>query len=192
MSSASVIDKSLQPTKIHTKAIFDKKFINYDKILVMAAILYFLFLNNLNATEISTHSYEQNISTYSELENNISSNSQHIELNSICHDKEDFKDALLKLRIAIQAYFYKNNRPPKDINELFPYYLKCKPEIKIKEGYRFSVKYIRTTAYDKNYKDAIDDSSEYIYFSDPQSIYFGLILINSKEKSEEEIPYYLY
>ncbi len=111
---------------------------------------------------------------------------------SICEEKMDFKEAIIKLRIALQAYLQKNYRYPKSLQELFPFYIKCMPAIKITDDYLSSVRYIRTNSYDKDYKRAIDDKTAWLYFSDPQSIYFGLILINSNAYSQEGIQYFRY
>ncbi|GAB4032117.1 MAG: hypothetical protein Fur0012_10210 [Elusimicrobiota bacterium] len=110
----------------------------------------------------------------------------------VCEKESDFKKSLLEMRLALQSYLHKNYRPPKDIEELFPLYISCKPKIKIKKDYEFSVEYVRTSDYDKNYTMAVTGNSSYLYFSDPQSIYFGLLLINSKSNSPDGTPYYLY
>ncbi len=117
---------------------------------------------------------------------------KHIQKREICERETNYKEALLYIRLALQSYLMKNYRHPKDLEEIFPLYLECRPKIDIGKGYEYSVEYIRTSAYDKDYKQAVNGSSAYLYFSDPQSIYFGLVLINSLEKSPEGTFYYLY
>jgi len=104
----------------------------------------------------------------------------------------NYKDSIIAIRQAIQSYFKKNNRNPKNIEELIPEYLITIPLINIHGEFNNRIKYIRNTHFDKNYISAIDDKTEYVYFADPQSIYWGLVLINSNKKSEEEIYYYSY
>ncbi|NLI09695.1 MAG: hypothetical protein GX447_02915 [Elusimicrobia bacterium] len=160
-------------------------------------LIYHFLSSSLNAQVVSTASLSANDTVQVQ----ISSDSVNIddkekeplkEIVKICEKETDFKKALIELRLSIQEYLHKNYRPPKDLEELFPLYSQCKPKIKLGKDFSYSVYYVRTSEYDRNYKQAVNGSSAYIYFSDPQSIYFGLILLNSSEKSPEGIPYYLY
>lgn len=165
----------------------------------MRQLTFFFILSLLPAAaqEISTSTAKENLAA----EISISSATAEQDKNEkfsislstpACEKDSDFKNALIEIRLAMQAYLHKNYRHPKDIEELFPIYIPCKPRIKIKKDYSFSVEYVRTSDYDKNYTMAVTGNSSYLYFSDPQSIYFGLFIINSKDLSPDGTPYYLY
>jgi len=93
--------------------------------------------------------------------------------------EKDCEKALLKIRKALIKYFILTNRYPKNLEELVPYFTDYIPEINIHGNYDSRIKYISDRKFDKNYENAIDRSSEYIYFSDPQSVYWGFIILNS-------------
>ncbi len=107
------------------------------------------------------------------------------------YKEDNFQKALLKLRKSLLIYFLKTNRYPNDINEMVPDFLDMIPQININGDYKAEIKYVRTNKHDKKYENAIDNTTEYVYFSDPQSIYWGLILINS-DKEFNNHPFYKY
>ncbi len=99
--------------------------------------------------------------------------------------------ALLEIRKALISYYIKLNRYPSTLDELVPNFIPFIPEIKIHSDFNSSVKYIRTNAFDKDYTKAIDSSTEYLYFADQKSIYWGFLIINST-REVNGIPYYKY
>ncbi len=97
-------------------------------------------------------------------------------------DEEYIKEpqqALLELRKAILSYYLKTNKYPSVLEELVPEFIPYIPKIEINSESASSVKYIRTSRFDTDYAKAVDSSSQYIYFSDPKSIYWGFLIINS-------------
>ncbi len=113
---------------------------------------------------------------------------------SALKNKKIFQDpqkALYEIRKALISYYIKLNRYPSTLDELVPNFISSIPEIKIHSESNLSVKYIRTNAFDKDYTKAVDSSTEYIYFADPKSIYWGFLIINST-REVNGIPYYKY
>lgn len=116
----------------------------------------------------------------------------NIKTNQELNEKEDnFTQALLKVRKALISFYIKTNRYPLDLNELIPNFIKSVPQIKINSNYSNSIKYIRTTSFDRDYTKAIDSTTTYIYFSDPKSSYWGFFIINSTD-TFNDTPYYKY
>ncbi|PIS46894.1 MAG: hypothetical protein COT17_06180 [Elusimicrobia bacterium CG08_land_8_20_14_0_20_51_18] len=103
-----------------------------------------------------------------------------------------FREALDLVRKALSAYYVKNGRRPRSLEELIPAHLPYIPVINTVAGYGNGVKYIRNASFDKNYRAAVDGSSAYLYFSDPQSVHYGLVIINSSGRSEEGEEYCAY
>lgn len=180
------------------------------------SFLFFLFLN-INSQEnqietIQTIHLKENIipkttDLYKILDDikfeieNSTSNYLYIEnilneaLNKIRNlnlDKFDnFTDALLLVRRALISFYIKTNKYPSDLRELQPDFLKSIPYIKIHSDYGNSIKYVRTNLYDKDYIKAIDSTTEYLYFADPKSSYWGFFIINSTN-TFKDTPYYKY
>lgn len=102
--------------------------------------------------------------------------------------EENFKKAILKLRKAILNFFIKTNKYPKQIEELIGNFIKFIPEINIHGEFNSRVKYV-SKEFDRDYTKAVDNTTEYIYFSDPQSKYWGFLIINSDKKFEERFYY---
>ncbi|MCX7641190.1 MAG: hypothetical protein N2Z20_00970 [Elusimicrobiales bacterium] len=103
----------------------------------------------------------------------------------------NISQSLLNLRKALISFYIKTNKYPFDLNELVPNFLFFIPQINIHGECNSRIKYIRNTNYDKDYTKAIDSSTEYLYFSDPKSSYWGFLIINSTH-TFNEIPYYKY
>lgn len=104
---------------------------------------------------------------------------------------ENFTEALLNVRKALISFYLRTNRYPIDLKELIPEFLKAIPYVKIHSDYGNSIKYIRTTSYDKDYTKAVDSTTEYLYFADPKSSYWGFFIINSTS-TYNSTPYYKY
>lgn len=109
---------------------------------------------------------------------------------SIEKKETDYSKALIKVRKALMGYFIKTNRYPKNIEELVPYFTDFIPDIDVHNEFNSRIKYIRTRDFDKNYSKAVDNSSEYIYFADPQSLYWGFFIINSNRRDESGTVFY--
>ncbi len=86
--------------------------------------------------------------------------------------------------------FIKTNRYPKQLEELEDTFIDFIPQINIHGEFNSRIKYV-SKEFDRDYTKAVDNTTEYIYFSDPQSKYWGLFLINSNKKFEEK-HYYEY
>ncbi len=104
--------------------------------------------------------------------------------------EEDFRKAILKIRKALLNSFIKTNRYPKQLEELEDTFIDFIPQINIHGEFNSRIKYV-SKEFDRDYTKAVDNTTEYIYFSDPQSKYWGLFLINSNKKFEEK-HYYEY
>lgn len=95
------------------------------------------------------------------------------------------EESAIYLRKAILDYFFKTNKYPVNLNELIPEFIPYIPEINIHGEKNNRIKYIKSRKYDRNYRDAIDNKTEYIYFSDPDSRYWGLLILNKGDNHED-------
>lgn len=143
--------------------------------------------NQISGIEILDNDRKQIEDILTETKNKIS---YVLKSGSIEKRESDYNKALIKMRKALMAYFIKTNRYPKNIEELVPYFTDFIPEIDVHNEFNSRIKYIRTREFDKNYLRAVDNSSEYIYFADPQSLYWGLFIINSNRRDESGTALY--
>jgi hypothetical protein len=160
--------------------------------------LFFLIIQILICDEISTDSFKSIIDSINDKLVIISSDSIKIQkakeileecrfkietlLTENCNDyEEDSEKAILKLRKALIDYYFKFNLYPLYLDELVPRFISCIPEINIHGEKSKRIKYISNLSYDKNYNAAIDETTEYIYFSNPRSKYWGLLILNRRE-----------
>ncbi|NLH39356.1 MAG: hypothetical protein GX445_04760 [Elusimicrobia bacterium] len=143
--------------------------------------------NQISGREILDNDRKQIEDILSETQNKIS----YVLKESGVEKKEtDYNKALIKVRKALMDYFIKTNRYPKNIEELVPYFTDFIPEIDVHNEFNSRIKYIRTRDFDKNYSKAVDNSSEYLYFADPQSLYWGLFIINSNRMDKSGTAFY--
>jgi hypothetical protein len=160
--------------------------------------LFFLIIQLLACQDISTSPFKTVFDSINEKLIIISSDSKKIQetkeilqdcnlkietiINGNCTDyEEDIQKALIKLRKALIEYYFKFNLYPLYLDELVPRFISCIPEINIHGEKSKRVKYISNLSYDKNYNSAIDETTEYIYFSNPRSKYWGLLILNRRE-----------
>lgn len=143
--------------------------------------------NQISGREILDNDRKQIEDILTETQNKIS----YVLKESGVEKKEpDYNKALIKVRKALMDYFIKTNRYPKNIEELVPYFTDFIPEIDVHNEFNSRIKYIRTRDFDKNYLKAVDNSSEYLYFADPQSLYWGLLIINSNRMDKSGTAFY--
>ena len=107
------------------------------------------------------------------------------------HKFDNFTDALLMVRRSLISFYLRTNRYPLDLKEIQPEFLPFIPYVKIHSEYGNSIKYIRTNSYDNDYTKAVDSTTEYLYFADPKSSYWGFFIINSTSQYKSQ-PYYKY
>jgi len=153
--------------------------------------LFFLIIQLLACQDISTNPFKTFLDSINEKLVIISSDSKKIQatkeilqdcnlkietiINENCTDyEEDIQKALIE-------YYFKFNLYPLYLDELVPRFISCIPEINIHGEKSKRVKYISNLSYDKNYNSAIDETTEYIYFSNPRSKYWGLLILNRRE-----------
>jgi hypothetical protein len=143
--------------------------------------------NQISGREILDNDRKQIEDILTETQNKIS----YVLKESGVEKKEpDYNKALIKVRKALMDYFIKTNRYPKNIDEIVPYFTDFIPEIDVHNDFNSRIKYIRTRDFDKNYSKAVDNSSEYLYFADPQSLYWGLLIINSNRMDKSGTAFY--
>jgi len=143
--------------------------------------------NQISGREILDNDRKQIEDILTETQNKIS----YVLKESGVEKKEpDYNKALIKVRKALMDYFIKTNRYPKNIDEIVPYFTDFIPEIDVHNDFNSRIKYIRTRDFDKNYSKAVDNSSEYLYFADPQSLYWGLLIINSNRMDKSGTVFY--
>jgi hypothetical protein len=160
--------------------------------------LFFLIIQLLACQDISTSPFKTVLDSINGKLIIISSDSKKIQetkeilqdcnlkietiINENCTDyEEDIQKALIKLRKALIEYYFKFNLYPLYLDELVPRFISCIPEINIHGEKSKRIKYVSNLSYDKNYNSAIDETTEYIYFSNPRSKYWGLLILNRRE-----------
>ncbi len=94
------------------------------------------------------------------------------------------KRALQDLRAALQVYYGDNGgKYPADLAALAPGRIPAIPELWLPEHKKTSdVRVIDSKKYDKNLAGAVNDDGGWLYFSDPASASYGLLVINCSHK----------
>lgn len=133
------------------------------------------FFSEIETIEISTSNIDEIKEILNESKEKINLLLNH---NREC---EDPLKALLKIRKSLLDYFLKTNTYPKNLEELLPHFLASIPQINVHNKCDARIKYVNDFK-GKNYERIIDNTTEYIYFSDNQSPYYGFLLINSDKE----------
>lgn len=104
------------------------------------------------------------------------------------------QEALAAGRGALQRYFADSEgKFPKSPEELSPRYLDAMPEIGLPghERTRAAV-LIDSTKYDKDLLKAVGDSGGWLYFTDPKSAYWGMLMLDCSHKDAGGTELYKY
>ena len=99
--------------------------------------------------------------------------------------------ALLELKKAVEAYKAGEVKYPKRLGKLVPKYIKEIPEISVADHPATSeVLEINSSDYDEALVQAITDTGKWLYFTDKNSKYYGLVLIDCSHKDARGVELY--
>ncbi len=99
--------------------------------------------------------------------------------------------ALSELRKAIEAYKTAEVKYPRHLAKLTPKYIQEIPKISVADHPATSeVMEIESSNYDEKLFQAITDTGKWLYFTDKESRYYGLVLIDCSHKDAQGVEIY--
>lgn len=101
---------------------------------------------------------------------------------------------LQAFRAALQIYYGEHGgKYPAALSDLIPDYMSGVPTVMLPEHESTAaVTEITSKRYDRNYPKAVADTGGWLYFSDPRSRNYGLLLLDCSHASPEGLKFYEY
>lgn len=109
-------------------------------------------------------------------------------------EESSAREFLLTIRATLPIYYGDTEgKYPKTLEELVPVYLQYLPAIEISGHAKTNkVSVIDTTEYDTELSSAIKDTGGWLYFSNPASGNWGMVIIDCSHKDSKNVEWYKY